>query len=255
MGALAEAQRRQLRVTVWNEGRHERTDAEVQHRYPDGMGGAVAAAITDHLGDAVAVRTATLDDPAQGLPPDVLDTTDVLTWWGHQAHDEVDDALAERIQARVLAGMGLVVLHSGHLSKPFRRLLGTSGHLRWRSDGEQELVWTVAPGHPVAQGVEHPIVLPAQEMYGEHFDIPPPDDLVFISAFAGGEVLRSGCGWQRGAGRLFYFGPGDQAFPVYHHPGIRRVLANAVAWCAPPVEPPSGPVSTGYAPTGWWQDG
>ena len=72
-----------------------------------------------------------------------------------------------------------------------------------------------------------------QEMYGEFFDIPTPDDLVFISSFTGGEVFRSGVTFTRGRGRIFYFSPGDQEYPVYFHPQVRRVLANGVRWAAP----------------------
>jgi trehalose utilization protein len=237
---------------VWNENRHEQIDPAVRERYPEGIHGAVAAAVREHLGADARVRVATQDQPGQGLPPEVLDDTDVLTWWGHIAHEEVADELVDRVRARVLAGMGLVVLHSAHFSRIFRRLLGTSCALRWRGDGERELVWTVAPGHPVAAGVPNPLVIPEQEMYGEHFDVPPPEDLVFISSFEGGEVFRSGCGWTRGAGRIFYFSPGDEHFPVYHHPHVRRVVANAVRWCAPAAEAPTGPVDIAYVPRGWW---
>jgi trehalose utilization protein len=163
----------------------------------------------------------------------VLDSTDVLTWWGHAAHPEVDDAIVSRVQQAVLGGMGLLVLHSGHEAKVFQRLLGTSCSLRWRNAGEQELIWTVNPAHPIAEGVPQPIVIDAHEMYGEHFDIPAPDELVFISSFAGGEVFRGGCCFHRGRGRIFYFSPGDQEYPIYHHPDVRRVIANGVRWAAP----------------------
>jgi trehalose utilization protein len=240
-----------VRVTVWGENVHERNEPEVRERYPEGLHGAIAAGLTERLGDAVQTRTATLDQPEHGLPQDVIDTTDVLTWWGHIAHDQVDDAVVARVHDAVLGGMGLLVLHSGHYSKILQRLLGTSCSLKWRNEGERELVWTVDPAHPIAQGVPHPIVIPAQEMYGEHFDIPQPDELVFISSFDGGEVFRSGCCFQRGAGRIFYFSPGDQDYPVYFQPEIQRVLANAVEWAAPRVR---GPVPDApNAPRGWFE--
>jgi len=220
-----------LRVTVWGENVHESRDPQVRAIYPDGMHGTIAAALREQL-DAD-VRTATLQEPEHGLTEDVLGATDVLTWWGHIAHDEVSDAVVDRVQQAVLGGMGLLVLHSGHYSKVFQRLLGTSCGLQWRNEGERELVWTVAPGHPIAQGVPQPIVIERQEMYGEPFDIPAPDELVFISSFAGGEVFRGGCCFLRGRGRIFYFSPGDQEYPVYHHPDVQRVLANGVRWAAP----------------------
>ena len=226
---------RPVRVTVWNEYVHERRDESVMRIYPDGIHGAIVGGLQRELGDAVSIHIATLAEPEHGLTESVLSDTDVLTWWGHAAHDSVSDDVVDRVQARVLSGMGIVVLHSGHHSKIFRRLMGTTCDLRWRSDpgGERELVWTVKPAHAIAQGVPQPIVIPHQEMYGEFFDIPTPDELVFISSFAGGEVFRSGCCFYRGAGRVFYFGPGDQEFPVYQQPEIQRVIANGIRWCSP----------------------
>jgi trehalose utilization protein len=240
-----------VRVTVWGENVHEGRDESVRAIYPDGMHAAIAAGLEAQLGAAVRVRTATLDQPEHGLPQSVLDETDVLTWWGHIAHDDVADEVVDRVHGAVLGGMGLLALHSAHYSKIFRRLLGTSCSLRWRNDGERELVWTVDPAHPIAAGVPSPIVIPAQEMYGEHFDIPAPDELVFVSSFAGGEVFRGGCCFRRGAGRLFYFSPGDQEFPVYHQPEIQRVLANAVRWATPSRR---GPVPDApESPRGWFE--
>ena len=217
-----------IRVTVWGENRHERTEEHVARIYPDGMHETIAAGIRENL-DAE-VRTATLDDPEHGLSEEVLAATDVLTWWGHAAHGEVADEVVERVHRHVLAGMGLVVLHSGHWSKIFTRLMGTTCTLRWRNEHDRELVWTVDPTHPIAQGVPHPIVIDEDEMYGEYFDVPAPDELVFISSFSGGEVFRSGCTWRRGHGRIFYFKPGDQDYPVYHHRDVRKVIANGVRW-------------------------
>ena len=225
---------RPLRVTVWNENLHEQHQESVKKIYPKGMHTPIAEGIERELGSGVTVQVATFDEPEHGLTEKRLAETDVLTWWGHQAHDLVEDAVVDRVHARVLDGMGLVVLHSGHHSKIFRRLMGTTCHLRWRSDpgGEREAIWTVNPGHPIAAGVPQPIVIPHQEMYGEFFDIPQPDELVFISSFEGGEVFRSGCCFTRGNGRIFYFGPADQEFPAYHQADVQRVIANGVAWCA-----------------------
>jgi trehalose utilization protein len=224
-----------LRILVWNEGVHEaRSDPpQINDIYPDGIHGAIASGLTEHLSRAV-VSTATLADPEHGLDQETLRATDVLLWWGHLAHADVDDEIVERVRHEVLGGMGLIVLHSGHFAKVFTRLLGTTCALSWRNEGEREVVWTTAPSHPIAEGVPQPIVIPKQEMYGEHFDIPEPDDLVFISAFEGGEAFRSGVTFTRGRGRIFYFSPGDQDFPVYHQPEIRLVLANAVRWAAQP---------------------
>jgi trehalose utilization protein len=196
------------------------------------------------------VRTATLDEPEHGLGAAVLEATDVLLWWGHQAHAEVRDEVVGRVHARVLEGMGLIALHSAHFSKAFIRLMGTTCSLDWRSDHDRELIWTVAAGHPIAAGIPHPVVLDREEMYGEHFDVPQPDELVFISSFTGGEVFRSGCCYRRGRGRVFYFRPGDQDFPTYHNPHIQRVIANAVRWLAP-TEPRALP-TVHHRPTPDW---
>jgi trehalose utilization protein len=158
----------------------------------------------------------------------------------------------DRVHAAVLGGVGLLALHSAHYSKIFQRLLGTSCSLRWRNDGERELVWTVDPAHPIAAGVPHPIVIDAHEMYGEHFDIPAPDELVFVSSFAGGEVFRGGCCFRRGAGRIFYFSPGDQDYPIYHHADVQRVIANAVEWAAPGPDVPRAVPDSPMAPRGWF---
>ncbi|MBA8795605.1 trehalose utilization protein [Friedmanniella endophytica] len=225
-----------IRVTVWGENYHERSERDrdaMAERYPEGMHGAIAAGLTRVLGDRVEVRTATQDQPEHGLTDEVLDSTDVITWWGHATHGDVDDAVVEKVHQRVLGGMGILVLHSAHFSKIFKKLMGTTCSLQWRNAADTELVWTVSPSHPIAQGVPHPIVIDEQEMYGEYFDIPQPDEQVFLSTFTGGEVFRSGCCYRRGKGRVFYFSPGDQDYPVYHHPDIQRVLANAVRWAAP----------------------
>ena len=220
------------RVTVWGEHRQERSDDAVRAVYPDGIHMAIAAGIREAGFD---VGTATLDEPEHGLTDEVLASTDVLTWWGHVAHGEVGDGIVDRVQRRVLDGMGLIVLHSGHHSKIFKRLMGTSCDLNWREAGERERIWVVDPAHPIAEGLGEGFTLDAEEMYGEHFDVPAPDDLVFISWFDGGEVFRSGCCYERGRGRIFYFRPGHETHPTYHQPIVRQVIANAVRWAAGPM--------------------
>ena len=220
------------RVTVWNEFRQERSDPAIGAIYPDGIHGAIAAGLREA---GLEVRTAALDEPEHGLSDAVLAETDVLTWWGHQAHDDVDDAVVERVHQRVLGGMGLIVLHSGHFSKIFRRLMGTTCNLKWREAGEHERLWVVDPSHPIAEGLGESFLIDHEEMYGEHFDIPAPDELVFVSWFQGGEVFRSGCCFRRGRGRVFYFRPGHEAHPTYFNPDVRRVIANAARWASQPA--------------------
>lgn len=217
------------KVTVWNEFRHEKADPAVLAIYPEGIHGAIAGFLR---AGGFPVRTATLDEPEHGLTQEVLDDTDVLIWWGHMAHGEVQDAIVDRVQERVLNGMGLIVLHSGHFSKIFKRMMGTSCNLRWREAAEKERIWTIANGHPIAKGVGLHFELPHTEMYGEYFDIPEPDVLVFVSWFAGGDVFRSGCCWQRGFGRVFYFAPGHETFPIYYDENIQKVISNACLWAA-----------------------
>lgn len=230
-----------LSVIVWNEYRHERENEAIAAIYPQGMHHTIAEALrsTPAKGrgaQPIDVGTATLDEPDHGLSPERLDACDVLVWWGHKAHHAVSDALVDQIQRRVLEGMGLIVLHSGHFSKIFRRLMGTNCSLKWREADETERLWVVEPSHPIAAGLPEHFELPYEEMYGERFDIPAPDELVFLSWFEGGEVFRSGCCWQRGHGRVFYFRPGHEAYPTYHDAHIQQVLANAVQWAAPRIQ-------------------
>jgi trehalose utilization protein len=220
-----------IRVTVWNEFRHERESESIAAVYPNGIHAAIAAGLQDDA-DLI-VRTATLDESEHGLTTDVLDNTDVLIWWGHKAHGEVSDEIVDRIHRRVLDGMGLVVLHSGHHSKIFKRLMGTTANLKWREATDKERIWVVQPGHPIARGIGEYIELPVEEMYGEFFDIPQPDELVMISWFTGGEVFRSGCCFFRGRGKIFYFRPGHETYPTYFDPNVRKVIANGVHWAAP----------------------
>ena len=242
-----------INVTVWNEYVHEQEDSSIRSIYPDGIHGAIAKGIREHLGSVAGVRTATLDQPEHGLGDEVLGGTDVLTWWGHQAHDRVTDQVVERVRRRVLAGMGLVVLHSGHYSKIFKALMGTTCSLRWREANDREIVWTVNPGHPITADVPASFVIPRQEMYGEYFDIPQPDELVFISSFTGGEVFRGGCCFTRGRGRIFYFSPGHETYPVYFQPEVRRIIANGVSWVYSPPKPRYATSTCIHSPLGWFE--
>jgi trehalose utilization protein len=219
-----------IRVTVWGENIQEHEHPVVARIYPVGMHTCIAAAL--NADERLVARTATLQEPEHGLSADVLEATDVLIWWGHGAHDQVQDAVVDRIQTRVLEGMGLIVLHSAHFSKIFRRLIGTSGSLRWREAGERERLWVCNPGHPIARGVGPQIVIPHEEMYGEPFGIPTPDDVVFLAWFEGGDVFRAGVTFTRGAGRIFYFQPGHETYPTFHQPEIQQVLRNACVWAA-----------------------
>ncbi|MFC7442610.1 ThuA domain-containing protein [Laceyella putida] len=219
-----------IRVTIWNEFRHEKQHQKVREIYPEGL----HAPIADYLAKReMEVTTATLDEPEHGLTEEVLARTDVLIWWGHIAHHEVEDAIVERVKQRVLEGMGLIVLHSGHFSKIFKSLMGTSCDLKWREAGDKERLWVVNPGHPIVEGIGEYIELEREEMYGEYFDIPEPDELIMVSWFTGGEVFRSACTFTRGAGKIFYFRPGHETHPTYYNEQVLRIIANGVRWAKP----------------------
>ncbi len=231
-----------INVTVWNEYVHEVSDPKVAAVYPEGIHGAIAEMLGRYGADKYSVRTATLAEPECGLTDEVLESTDVLLWWGHAAHDKVPDEIAAKVAQRVREGMGLIVLHSGHYSKPFKLLMGTGCRLKWRESGDTERVWVVEGGHPIAKGLPEYIELPEEETYGERFDIPAPDELVFISWFSGGEVCRSGCCYKRGLGKVFYFRPGHEEYPTYYRDDITKVIMNAVDWAYSPevVKPTFG---------------
>ena len=219
-----------IRVLVWNEYQHERSEEKIAAVYPNGIHSVIAEFLQC---DDIQVKTATLDDENCGITKEILDETDVLIWWGHMAHNKVPDEVASLVRDAVLSGMGAIFLHSGHHSKPFRALMGTSCNLTWRESGDEELLWVVEPSHPITQGIDRFIHLEHEETYGEPFVIPTPDKLLFIGRFSGGEVFRSGCLYERGNGKIFYFQPGHEAFPTFKVPEIQTVIRNAVRFVAP----------------------
>jgi trehalose utilization protein len=225
-----------IQATVWNEYRHEKKDEKVARVYPHG----IHAAIAEFLNKTPDIKaaTATLDEPEHGLTDSVLDKTEVLLWWGHMAHGDVKDEIVEKVKKRVLEGMGLIVLHSGHYSKIFKTLMGTTCSLKWREADEKERIWNLLPSHPIAAGIPDHFIVPKEEMYGEPFGIPTPDELIFVGWFAGGEVFRSGATWQRGNGRVFYFQPGHETYPTYYQPEVQTILTNAVRWARQTVRIP-----------------
>lgn len=219
-----------MNITVWNEFRHEKKNETVKGIYPDGIHEVIAGFLKE---EGRTVQTATLDEAEHGLTDEVLNNTDVLLWWGHVAHEEVSDEIVKKVQQRVLDGMGLIVLHSGHFSKIFKTLMGTSCDLKWREATDKERLWVVDPAHPIAEGIGEYFELEREEMYGEHFDIPAPDELIFMSWFTGGEVFRSGVTYKRGNGKIFYFRPGHETHPTYYNENVQKVIQNAVKWAAP----------------------
>ena len=220
-----------IRVTAWNEFRHEKSNEYVKSIYPDGIHGLIKQFLETK--DDIEVTLAALDDPENGLPDEVLNNTDVLIWWGHMAHHEVPDALVEKIRHRVYTkGMGLIVLHSGHHSKVFRQVVGTNGNLSWGRD-QKEIVWNLLPSHPIAAGIPDHFTLETEELYCEPFYVPQPDALVFGSWFEDGFIFRSGLCYTRGAGKVFYFQPGHESCPSYHNQYVQKIITNAVYWAKP----------------------
>jgi len=225
------AEESKIRVTVWNEYTEEQKAQKVASVYPEGLHKTIAGFL--NLDGAVSAGVSVITDAEQGLSEQVLDNTDVLIWWGHLHHDEVQDHLVKRVVDRVQRGMGIIFLHSAHKSKPFLGLVGTSGRLGWREANEKSRVWNAAPGHPIANGIPQQFLLEQEEMYSEPFGIPEPETTVFISWFEGGNVFRSGVTFRREYGRIFYFQPGHETYPIYHNPLIQRIITNAVKWAKP----------------------
>ena len=222
---------KKINVTVWSEFIHEKNDENVKKIYPNGLHAAVAEFL--ERDEEINVRIASLDEPEQGLPDEILNSTDVLMWWGHIAHGAVDDALVERIRHRVyIDGMGFIAMHSAHHSKPFRAIVGTTGNLVW-GDEQLEVMWNINPSHPIAAGVPEHFTLESEELYAEPFHIPAPDELVFEAWYEKGYVFRAGCCFKRGAGKIFYFQPGHESCKSFYNPIVQRILTNAVHWVAP----------------------
>lgn len=237
-----------IRAVVWGENIHERTNEVVAALYPEGMHTTIAKAL--NTDKAISASTATLEQPEHGLSADRLAETDVLVWWGHKDHGAVADEVVERVARRVFEGMGLIVLHSGHFSKIFKRLMGTPCTLKWREAGERERLWVTSPSHPIAEDVGEFFELENEEMYGEQFAVPEPLETVFISWFQGGEVFRSGLTYRRGAGNVFYFRPGHETYPTYHDANVHKVLRNAVKWAHNPQGTKSAILDAPNVPVG-----
>ena len=235
---------RKIRVTVWNEYEHERTIPAVGRVYPEGIHGAVAEFVNREA-DMEAV-TSTLQDRNQGITEELLRRTDVLIWWSHARQEDITDETVELVRRHVHEGMGLIALHSAHYSRILRALLGTPMTLSWRH-GDSEKLWCISPAHPIARGVPECIEIPEEEMYGEPFAIPRPDDVVFLGWFSGGEVFRSGCTFTRGYGKIFYFQPGHEEARVYGIPEIQKIIVNAVRWACPEARP-AGPMENRESP-------
>lgn len=239
---------KKVRVLVWGEFRHEKMNPVVAGLYPGGMHETIATTL--RRDDRLQVTAVHLDMPEHGVTEALLAETDVIVWWGHLAHGDVADDVVNRVVLAIHEGMGAVFLHSAHFSKPFKRLMGTGCDLKWREAQDSETLWVTRPGHPLVAGITDHITLEREEMYGEFFDIPEPEQTVMISSFSGGEVFRSLCTWTRGAGRIVYFRPGHETHPTYHNEQVLRVIQNACHYAASERR---SPVRYGRADVGWME--
>lgn len=217
-----------IRVLVWSEF------SEPKEVYPHGIHGAVADALNKL--DGVTAATATLDDADQGVSEAALAGADVLAWFGHVKHGAVTDVSVDRIVKHVKErGMGFLGLHSTHFAKPFKALMETE--CSWRTyveDGKSAEIHVWDASHPIAQGVPN-FVIPKEEWYGEPYKVPPPDSVVLVGLYTDRrEIARDGMTWTAGKGRVFYFRPGHETFPIYFMPEVQKILGNAARWLAEP---------------------
>ncbi len=241
-----------VRVLVWDEAPSHAPKSV----YPKSLNGAIADGLNADGAGRIVATTANLDDPNQGITDEALANIDVLIWWGHARHGEVTDETAAKVVKAVHNGVGFLPLHSAHYSKTFRGILGATGHLKggWReaeNPADSEEIRVCAPKHPICRGVSD-FTLPAEEMYGAPFDVPPALVVLFQSYFPlGGEYFPSfaltvgegidpaftsgpggGKGQGEGVGRVFYFRPGHETYPTYFDTNVRKVIHNGVLWCA-----------------------
>lgn len=223
---------KKINVTIWNEFRHEKSNEYVKSIYPDGLHACIAEQIKC---DDFEITLASLDEPECGLPDEILNNTDVLIWWGHMAHWDVPDELVAKVRRRVYMGMGLIALHSAHYSKVFDTVVGTTGNLTWGAE-MPEIVWNINPTHPIAKGIPTHFKIAEEEVYAEPFQIPEPDEIVFLGWYEKGYVFRSGCTWRRGFGKVFYFQPGHESVPTFKNPYVIQVIKNAVYWAKPALD-------------------
>jgi trehalose utilization protein len=223
-----------IRVLAWS----ERTEpVEV---YPQGINGAFAEFLKNEKGVEVAV--ANLADPEQGAGEEVLRRTDVLIWFGHRKHKEVSDQTVDRVLSHIRdRGMGYLPIHSAHYARPFQKILaeiaekqgkpleGTPG--KWgkvKNEGRPELIHVLAPRHPIAKGVKD-FIIPKTETYWNPFIAPAPDLKILEGRYEGDmQDGNDGLLWSYGKGKVFYFRPGHETYPIYYQTEVQQVLKNAI---------------------------
>ncbi|MDA0752889.1 MAG: ThuA domain-containing protein [Verrucomicrobia bacterium] len=282
----------EINVVIWDEQQPRQKQA-----YENFLGNAIA----DHLRPlpGISVKTVTLDSPGKGIGPAVLNSCDVLLWWGHVRQAEITPEECKPIIERIKAGkMSFIPLHSAHWSTPFMEAMnertrmhaakryprtqdspnvaiefvpppgrvpptadsmvtpaylalkrgGVATTVRvdlpnccfpgWRNDGEPSSLESLLPDHPIAQGLPKYWSISSTEMYAEPFHVPEPDQVVFKETFSKGEWFRSGCVWELGKGKVFYFRPGHETFPIFKEKLPLKVIENAVRWLATDLQNP-----------------
>jgi trehalose utilization protein len=216
---------KKIRVLLWSE------QTEPRNIYPNGISGALA----DYLNkqSEFEAKTATLDDPDNGVSESVLGQTDVVIWFGHKKHAQVPDVAVDRIDKHVKErGMGFIALHSSHYSKALKKLLNAAGS--WSSyvnHGKPEQMWIVLPGHPIAEGVTD-FTIPQTEIYTEPFAVPEPESVVVEGTWESGHRGREVMTWSLGKGRLVYIRAGHEEYPIYFMPQMQKLVANSAKWAA-----------------------
>jgi trehalose utilization protein len=235
-----------INVLVWD----EQQDVQVKSgAYKNFLGNAVAEFLSKT--DGLQVVSANINEPDQGLADDRIAAADVVVWWGHVRHKDVNDSKVESIVAKVKAGKaGFVALHSAHYSKPFKNLMGTNCGFKKvdanKNEGFVQHLRVVSPMHPIAKGVKD-FDIPKTEIYGEPFEVPMPDAIVLYGHWDTGDSFPDVCCWTVGGkgvssaaakaanpgGRVVYFRPGHETFPIFHQPEVQRVVTNCVLWAAP----------------------
>lgn len=240
-----------MNITIFNEYHPNEHTGKAEKNYPGGIHIALKSIFESQEYDVV---TATQEQACNGLTDEILDNTDVLLWWSKNWDNELLNSVADKVVSRIREGMGAVFLHSAKNSKPFLRLTGTTSAtapVSWKEPGESERLFVVSPAHPIAEGIPSGYVIPNEEPYCEYFDIPKPDDIVFLGGFGNGMCIRAGVTFTRGAGKIFFFQPGHDSFPVYNDKVIRRIILNAVNWAKPvakpaPIAEETKPEQTGF---------
>lgn len=271
-----------INVVVWDEQQPAQKEA-----YDDFLGNEIASYLEKQSG--ISVRTVNLASPEKGIADNVLNSCDVLIWWGHVRQFEITPEQGKAIVKRIKSGqLDLIALHSAHWATPFveamkdrtmsnaltrfkqisseqldlqyvdppRRYFApdrddlltprfyprkfpngrTELVIHWpnccfpayRNDGKPSTLYTIQPDHPIAQGIPSRFQLPSTEMYDEPFHVPEPDEVIFEERWPTGEWFRSGMIWNIGDGKVFYFRPGHETFPVYKQEVALNIIENAV---------------------------